>query len=39
MFADTLMHVLVSSLEIGTGVALLYFLYSLWRDVRNAFLR
>jgi hypothetical protein len=39
MFADVLMRVVVSSLEIGTGVAVLYFLYSLWRDVRNAFLR
>lgn len=39
MFADVLMRVAVSSLEIGAGVAVLYFLYSLWRDVRNAFLR
>ncbi len=39
MIVDMLMRVVISSLEIGIGVAFLYFLYSLWRDVRNAFLR
>jgi hypothetical protein len=39
MFADALMHVAISGLEIGASVAFLYFLYSLWRDARNAFLR
>jgi hypothetical protein len=39
MFADAVINILVSSIEIGTGAWFLYFLFSVWRDARNAFLK
>jgi len=39
MFTEALVKIAVSSLEIGAGAAFLYFLYSLWRDLRDGFLR
>ena len=39
MFTEAVLNVAVASLEIGGGIAFLYFILSLWRDLRNAFLR
>ncbi len=39
MFAEAVIGVMVSSIKIAAGVGLLFFLYSLWRDLRNAFMR
>jgi hypothetical protein len=37
MLADALIHIAVSSIELAVEIGVLYFLYSLWRDVRKAF--
>ena len=39
MFDDALTHIIASSIEVATGAAVVYFIYSICRDVRNAFLR
>jgi hypothetical protein len=39
MFDDALTHIIGSGLEVATGVAVVYFIYSICRDARNAFLR
>lgn len=39
MFDDALAHIIASGLEVATGVAVVCFIYSICRDVRNAFLR
>lgn len=38
MLEEAILSVMTSSLEIGAGLVLLYFLYTVWRDARNAFL-
>lgn len=39
MFDDSLTNIIASSLELATGAAVVYFLYSIWRDIRNALYR
>ena len=39
MFDDSLTNIIASSLELATGAVVAYFLYSIWRDVRNALYR
>jgi len=36
MFDDSLTNIIASSLELATGAVVVYFLYSIWRDIRNA---
>ena len=39
MFDDSLTNIIASSLELLTGAVVVYFLYSIWRDIRNALYR
>ena len=39
MFDDSLTNIIASSLELATGAVVVYFLYSIWRDIRNALYR
>lgn len=39
MFDDSLTNIIASSLELVTGAVVVYFLYSIWRDIRNALYR
>jgi hypothetical protein len=39
MFVDSLTNIIASSLELAAGAVVVYFLYSIWRDVRNALYR
>lgn len=32
-------HVIISGFEIGVWIGIVYLLYAIWRDLRNAFLR
>jgi hypothetical protein len=37
MLANALIDIAVSSIELAAEIGVLYFLYSLWRDVKKAF--
>jgi hypothetical protein len=39
MFDDSLTNIIASSLELATGAVVVCFLYSIWRDIRNALYR
>jgi hypothetical protein len=39
MLADAFFNIVVRTIEIGLGAGLLYFLYTVWRDARNALLK
>lgn len=39
MFSDVVVNILASSIEVAAVVAVVFFLYSLWRDTKDAFLR
>jgi hypothetical protein len=36
MFDEGLANIIAWSAEVATGAVVVYFLYSIWRDVRNA---
>jgi len=39
MLGDTMLNAIFEAVELIIAGGLLYFLYSLWRDARNLFLR
>lgn len=39
MFAEAVFGIMVSSIEIAVGGGFLYFLFSVWRDAKNSFLK